>query len=76
MLFEMVVGVTPFHSYEMRDLVRKINDGRFRLTSEKEPIKIESCLFLLDCMQAIEENRIQMNKLFDHPFISEEYRDI
>ena len=76
MLFEMVVGVTPFHSYDMRDLVRKINDGRFRMTSEKEPIKIESCLFLLDCMQAIDSNRIQMNELFDHPFISELYRDV
>ena len=76
MVFELLVGTTPFHSYEMRDLVRKINDGRFRVTSDREPVKIESCLFLLDCMQAVEKYRIQINELFQHPFISEEYKDI
>lgn len=30
-LFEILVGVTPFHCSEMSDLVRKINDGRYKL---------------------------------------------
>ena len=46
MLYEMLVGVTPFHSYEMKDLIAKINDGRYKL-SAPEPICIEICLFLV-----------------------------
>jgi len=46
MLYEMLVGVTPFHSYEMKDLIAKINDGRYKL-SVPEPICIEICLFLV-----------------------------
>ena len=49
MLYEMLVGVTPFHSYEMKDLIAKINDGRYKL-SLKEPIYLETCLFLVQCM--------------------------
>ena len=49
-LYEMIVGVTPFHCFEMASLVRKINDGRYKLQVEGEKIKIEVCLFLLDCL--------------------------
>lgn len=49
-LFEMLVGVTPFHCYDMGNLVRKINDGRYKLAIENENVKIETCLFLLDCL--------------------------
>jgi len=31
MLFEMLVGVTPFHCFDMKELIRKINDGRYKL---------------------------------------------
>lgn len=47
MLYEMLVGVTPFHSYEMKDLIAKINDGRYKLKTQNEPIFIETCLFLV-----------------------------
>ena len=46
MLYEMLVGLTPFHSYEMKDLVAKINDGRYKV-SLNEDIKVETCLFLV-----------------------------
>ena len=46
MLYEMLMGVTPFHSYEMKDLIAKINDGRYKLTLQ-EPITIECSLFLI-----------------------------
>ena len=46
MLYEMLVGVTPFHSFEMKDLIAKINDGRYKV-SLNEPINIETCLFLV-----------------------------
>ena len=48
----------------MRELVRKINDGRYKLSVEGDNcVKIEICLFLLDCLQTIESNRINSNEL-------------
>jgi len=39
LLYEMLVGVTPFHSFEMKDLIAKINDGRYKLSlKDNEPI--------------------------------------
>ena len=39
MLYEMLVGLTPFHSFEMKDLIAKINDGRYKLSlKDNEPI--------------------------------------
>ena len=46
MLYEMLTGVTPFHSFEMPDLIRKINDGRYKL-SLSEPVCVETCLFMV-----------------------------
>ena len=67
------MGLTPFHCYDMKELVRKINDGRYKLAVEGDAhIKIETCLFLLDCLQTLEENRILAADLIDHPYISDE----
>lgn len=63
------MGVTPFHSYEMKDLIAKINDGRYTLNL-KEPITIECSLFLIQCLQSNEADRIPMEELQEHPFIS------
>lgn len=72
-LFELLVGITPFHCYDMKELVRKINDGRYKLNIEGgETIKIETCLFLLECLQTQEQNRIMAKDLVDHPFISDD----
>ena len=72
MLYEMLVGVTPFHSYKMKDLVAKINDGRYKFkTAQNEPIFIETCLFLVQCLQTSEKDRIPLEELSEHPFIAE-----
>ena len=71
MLYEMLVGVTPFHSYEMKDLIAKINDGRYKLKTQNEPIFIETCLFLVQCLQMNENDRIPVEELSEHPFIAE-----
>lgn len=71
MLYEMMVGVTPFHSFEMKDLIAKINDGRYKL-SLPEPIMVETCLFLVQCMQMNEADRIPVEELMEHPFIASE----
>ena len=49
MVFELLTSLTPFHSYEMKDLIKKINDGRYIL-SLKEHISIELTLFLIQCL--------------------------
>lgn len=62
MLYEMMIGKTPFHAYEMKDLISKINDGRYKVSLE-EPITIECCLFLVQCLQMDENNRIPVEEL-------------
>ena len=75
MLYEMLVGVTPFHSYEMKDLIAKINDGRYKVSLDEE-IFIEMCLFLVQCLQMNENDRIPVEELTDHPFINEELMSV
>ena len=63
MLYEMLVGVTPFHSFEMKDLIAKINDGRYKLSTTGEPAFIETCLFMVQCMQMNEKDRVPVEEL-------------
>lgn len=49
MLYELLMGVTPFHAYEMKDLISKINEGKYQLKLE-EQITIECALFLSQCL--------------------------
>ena len=71
-IYEMLMGVTPFHSYEMKDLIAKINDGRYNLALD-EPITVECALFLTQCLQMNENERIPVDELQQHPFISETF---
>ena len=51
MLYEMLVGLTPFHSHEMKDLIAKINDGRYKISLfDSEQVAVETCLFLVQCL--------------------------
>ena len=71
----MMVGLTPFHSFEMKDLISKINDGRYKL-SLQEPVYVETCLFLVQCLQMSENDRLPVEELSNHPFISEELMSV
>lgn len=68
MLFELLVGKTPFHSSKMEDLLQKINDGRYNLQLQ-EPLTIECALFLTQCLQTNENDRISIEELSDHPYV-------
>lgn len=68
MLYELLMGVTPFHSFEMKELMAKINDGRYSVVLA-EPLTIECALFLTQCLQSSEKDRIGMEELAKHPFI-------
>ena len=45
MCYELLMGRTPFHSYELKDLIAKINRGDYTVALN-EPISIECALFL------------------------------
>ena len=67
-LYELLTGTTPFHSFEMKDLLNKIKIGKYSLNLN-EPLIIESVLFLVQCLQSNEELRISKESLHKHPFI-------
>lgn len=66
--YELLMGQTPFHSYEMKDLVAKINEGKYHVTT-RDPLSIECALFLTQCLQANEQDRISAQEIMEHPFI-------
>jgi serine/threonine protein kinase len=45
MCYELLMDQTPFHPHEMKDLIAKINEGRY-LVNTKDPLSIECALFL------------------------------
>jgi serine/threonine protein kinase len=49
MCYELLMGRTPFHSYEMKDLIYKINKGDYTVTLN-EPVSVECALFLSSCL--------------------------
>lgn len=69
MLYELLMSKTPFHSYEMKDLLTKINDGKYQL-SLNEPIAVEIALFLTETLQFEEKERIPDKDFDKHPLIS------
>jgi serine/threonine protein kinase len=68
MLYEMLMGKTPFHAYEMKDLLSKINDGKYEMELE-EPISAECALFLAETLQFEEKERLADDKICHHPFV-------
>lgn len=69
MCYELLMGQTPFHSQHMKELIQKINTGDFSLELN-EPVAIECALFLTQCLQANEEDRLNVQQLMSHPFIN------
>ena len=69
MLYEMLMGVTPFHSFEMKELIAKINAGKYSVKLPSEPLSIECALFLTQCLQQNEHDRVNMQEMVEHPFI-------
>ncbi len=72
--YELLMGKTPFHSYEMKDLIAKINEGKYSVQT-KEPLTVECALFLTQCLQANESDRISIDELIEHPFMKLEKED-
>jgi len=60
--FELLMGKTPFHSRGMDELLKKINEGKYQAVP-KEPLTVECSLFLTQCLQANEYDRISGEEL-------------
>lgn len=73
--YELLSGTTPFHSTRMPDLIAKINKGDYTLFLQ-EPIAAECALFLADCLQANESDRINVPELLSHPFLAAADQDL
>jgi hypothetical protein len=52
----------------MKDLIAKINEGKYQVQT-REPLSVECALFLTQCLQANESDRISLDELVDHPFL-------
>ena len=70
MLFELLTGDTPFKASTVKNVLRKIHKGSYELALQKEPVYIETCLFLLECLQMHEKHRMNVDGLLTAPFIS------
>lgn len=49
-LFELLTGVTPFNGTTVPKILNNIQKGNYKISLRREPIFIETCLFLLECL--------------------------
>lgn len=49
-LFELLTGETPFLGTTVTKILNNIQKGNYDITLRSEPIFIETCLFLLECL--------------------------
>ena len=73
MLFELLTGKTPFHGTCIREVLERIQHGWYQVSCQSEPVYIETCLFLLECLQMHENNRIDVKRLLTAPFVAQEF---
>ena len=58
----------------MNELLTKINEGKY-VVQTLDPLSIQCALFLTQCLQANEADRINMAELQNHPFLASENDD-
>ena len=49
-LFELLTGITPFDESTVKKVLRNIQKGWYEVSLQSEPVYIETCLFLLECL--------------------------
>lgn len=69
MCYELLMGRTPFHAWKLDDLIAKINRGDYPVIV-KDELTVECALFLTQCLQSDEANRIAADELINHPFLT------
>lgn len=66
--FELLTGVTPFESKNMKQLEKEMKQGTIRLKIHQIP-SVESLHILSSCLTLEEKERISIAELLAHPFI-------
>ena len=69
MCYELLMGRTPFHAWKLEDLIAKINRGDYPVKVIDESLTAECALFLAQCLQSDEAQRIEADQLLEHPFL-------
>jgi serine/threonine protein kinase len=69
MCYELLMGRTPFHAWKLEDLIAKINRGDYPVKVRDESLTAECALFLAQCLQSDEAQRIEADQLLEHPFL-------
>ena len=72
-LYELLTGDTPFQGETVRHLLKQIQRGKYQIATRTEPLCIETCLFLLECLQMLEDTRMGVKGLLNAPLVSEEF---
>ena len=72
-LCELVTGSPPFNRSTAKKVLKNIQRGWYEIALKSEPLYIETCLFLLECLQMQETDRMSVDSLLTAPLISEEY---
>ena len=68
-LFELLNGITPFHSKDRAEFEGKVDNAKFNLKDGvKDNLTLECILFLTQCLQHNEDDRKSIGELITHPY--------
>ena len=74
-LFELLNGITPFHSKDRAEFEGKVDNAKFNLKDGvKDNLTLECILFLTQCLQHNEDDRKSISELITHPYIVKKFR--
>lgn len=68
--YEMLVGTQPFRARTLNQLRSGLETGTYEFPAGCN-ISIECLLFIIDCLQYNEEDRISIGELAEHPFLAD-----
>jgi len=73
-LFELLKGVTPFHSKNREEFEGKVKASDYGFSEAvKGKLTLETVLFLSQCLQHNENSRKDVLELVEHPYIVKSY---
>ena len=75
-LFELINGLTPFHSKNRQEFEGKVAQSDYQFKDHtKESLTLETISFLTQCLQHNEQQRKCITELVQHPYIVTAFAD-
>ena len=71
--YEMLVGVPPFDTDQLDDLVTKVKQGTYNIPSSLH-LSREAISFINGMLQYVPEKRLNINELANHDFLTKDWR--